>query len=520
MPNDAISIWGEEYEEFIAKWERARDVLSGEDSVKARGERYLPKLEGQTKAEFDSYRERSQFFGATARTSDGLQGMIFRKPPTLKMASADLEKAFSEDIDLAGTPIQDYARNVTSDVIGLGRAVSLVDYDDDEARAYVTGYKAEDVFRWKVERVNGRMVLTEVAIREHGQKAITVDPRVGEEARVEQIRLLRMDLGPFTADAPTGNLAYRVEIWQLLPKNKRSKESDWVKVADTTPTRTGKPLTFIPLVFHGPKGSSPTPTKGPMDDIIAVNLHHYRLSADYNHGLHYTALPTAWVAGFDPKTSLRIGSGAAWVSDNPQANAGFLEFTGQGLGAIEKALEKDERYMAVLGSRMLEEQKKDAETEETVRLRQSGEGSVLASISRSVSLGLTKVLRIATWWMGTEESPEAFTDEQVSYALNTDFISARMDSAELLALVDAWSRRAISRETLHWNLAQGEVLPPGVTAEEEQELIENEAPVMGLLMDAPMSDEEKDLEEQRIKEDGKAKAAGAAAAGAAKGAKK
>ena len=37
----------------------------------------------------------------------------------------------------------------------------------------------------------------------------------------------------------------------------------------------------------------------PLEDIIAVNLDHYRLDADFKHGLHFTALPTAWVSGFD-----------------------------------------------------------------------------------------------------------------------------------------------------------------------------------------------------------------------------
>ena len=28
---------------------------------------------------------------------------------------------------------------------------------------------------------------------------------------------------------------------------------------------------------------------------------HYRLDADYKHGVHFTALPTAWVAGFEKR---------------------------------------------------------------------------------------------------------------------------------------------------------------------------------------------------------------------------
>ena len=84
-------------------------------------------------------------------------------------------------------------------------------------------------------------------------------------------------------------------------------------------------------------------------DIIAVNLDHYRLDADFKHGLHFTALPTAWVSGFDKTSTLRIGSSTAWVAETPGATAGFLEFTGQGLTTFERAMDRDERLMAVLG---------------------------------------------------------------------------------------------------------------------------------------------------------------------------
>ena len=46
---------------------------------------------------------------------------------------------------------------------------------------------------------------------------------------------------------------------------------------------------------------------------------------------------------------------------------------GQGLTSFERAMDRDERLMAVLGSRLLQDQKKVGETAEAIRLRQSGE---------------------------------------------------------------------------------------------------------------------------------------------------
>ena len=55
-----------DYDATIAAWERARDVIAGEDAVKARGERYLPRLAEQTDEEYKAYKLRASFYSATA----------------------------------------------------------------------------------------------------------------------------------------------------------------------------------------------------------------------------------------------------------------------------------------------------------------------------------------------------------------------------------------------------------------------------------------------------------------------
>ena len=132
-----------------------------------------------------------------------------------------------------------------------------------------------------------------------------------------------------------GSRAYQVEIWRPQENKRKTAKVEWELFETKIPLRLGKPLPLIPFVFHGPRHSRPDVDRPPLSDIIAVNLDHYRLDADYKHGLHFTALPTAWVSGFDKSASLRIGSSTAWVSETPGATAGYLEFTGQGLTSFE-----------------------------------------------------------------------------------------------------------------------------------------------------------------------------------------
>jgi hypothetical protein len=265
----------------------------------------------------------------------------------------------------------------------------------------------------------------------------------------------------------------------------RGDKLQWKRIESSVPVRRGSALPLIPFVFHGPRHSRPEIDKSPLQDIMAINLDHYRLDADYKHGLHYTALPTAWVAGFDRGAALKIGSSAAWVTETPGASAGFLEFRGHGLTSFERALDRDERLMAVLGSRLLEDQKKVGETAQAIELRQSGENSILSSIAASLSESLTQVLRWAYWWHSTEEFPGSITQDQALVTLNTDFSLKGLTSQELQAVVGAWQSGAISQDTMFELFRKGEILPDGRSNPDEARLINSQTTPPGNSTPAP-----------------------------------
>jgi hypothetical protein len=460
----------------LVQWNRARDVLDGEDAVKAGRERYLPRLDSQTDEEYCAYRDRASFFNATARTAEGYCGLIFRRPPFVKVPEGNTGigramQDFVNDIDMLGTSLFGYSKNTVTEVVGVGRAGTLIDWEGEfENRVYASLYTAEQIINWRVERVNGRNIATLIVLRECGapKNATADDPFV--RAETEQIRVLK--LVPDDAQRVDGGqlLHCVVEIWQ--PKNAKGKsKTDWELVETRIPLRLGKPLPLIPFVFHGPRHPRPDIDKLPLCDIIAVNLSHYRLSAEYRHGVHFTALPTAWVSGFDKSDPLRIGSNVAWSTDTIGATAGFLEFKGQGLETFERAMDRDERQLAVLGSRLLEDQKRVGETAQAIQLRQSGENSILGSVATSVSESLTQIMRWAYWWNSTEATPEDVTDAQVLVELNTDFSVGGMASDELREVVAAWQAGAISQDTMLELFRKGEILPDGRSNSDEVALL-------------------------------------------------
>jgi hypothetical protein len=448
-----------EYSINAPYWRRMRDVVAGEDAIKAGGNLYVAKLDSQSEEEYKAYVSRSFFYGATARTLDGYLGLIFRKSPQFVFAGGDSSasktwSSFKDDSDLLGTSLPAYCRNVVSDVLTVGRGGTLVDWHDGEQRAALTYYRAENIINWRETRVNGKSVLTLLVLREYLTVTDPKDPFT--DKTIEQLRAYILD-----------DAGCRVEVWQEVLVEGDKERTEWVRISVAQPQRLGKMLMFIPFVFHGPKHARPQIQRSPLADVAIANIAHYRVDVDFKHGLHYTALPTAWVCGFDKQTEFKIGSTTAWVSDQIGATAGFLEFTGQGLGSFEKAMDRLERLLSVLGARLLESQKRVSESAEALSIRQGGEHSIISDVADSISVGLTNVLRMVFWWHSSVVSPEAVTAQQALIELNTDYDVAKLSASDIVALVYAWQQGAMSRDTLHYRMERGEMLPPGRTLEEE-----------------------------------------------------
>jgi hypothetical protein len=484
-----------DYDANLATWLRARDVIAGEDAVKTGATKYLPRLDLQSDNDYLDYKSRACFFNATSRTCDGFLGLLFRRDPEVKLPDSHAGvgsalSVFTDDVDLMGTNLFTFCKGVVGEVLAVGRCGTLIDWAGstggpmsrkEKDRAYVVRYAAEDILNWQTARINGRSVVTLVCLREFVERPDDADPFAVKV--METVRVLKLDV------LPDGGTRYVVEVWVLADGHRAKSQSSWMgnfwsgqkssqaktewTLTETrVPLRFGKPLPLIPFVFHGPRNALPDVDKMPLADIIHVNLDHYRLDADYKHGLHFTALPTAWVSGFDKESELRIGSSTAWVSDTVGAVAGFLEFKGHGLSTFENAQNRDERLMAVLGSRMLEDTKRVGETADAIELRQAGENSILMTLALSLSDSISQVLRWVYWWNSTEQYPQDISDSIVLLQINTDFTAKGLTSMELTAIVSAWQAGAISQSTMFDLFRKGEVLPTGRTDNEEKNLVQ------------------------------------------------
>lgn len=482
-----------QYLKFSTKWERCCDVYDGEDAIHDAGAKYLPRLKDQSNEDYNAYKDRTPFYNATYRTIVGLVGMMFRVEP--KTDVPDVATEMLKDVTLSGKPLQVFAEAVSTDALKVGRVGILVDCpeigrDSEQPQKFLTladqlqqnirpamlMYCAQSILNWKTEKVNNQVVLKMVVLKE--QRAVAKDEF--EDKMEDVYRVLDLENGRYRVrmfkkkDKPGGSQNVPAPA---KPINTPLGDEDFEELSSATPLMNGQPLRYIPFVFIGAEDLEPDVTDPPLIDLVNANLAHYRVSADYYHGAHFTGLPTPYISGYvqpNKGEKLYIGSSHAWVFPSEKVKVGYLEFGGEGLGTLEKILDRIETHMAILGARMLEPQKKQAETAESKEIHRKGEESMLSMMSQTISMGIERALKWFTEWAGGDPAG-------VVYAQNTDFFPAPMDSAMLTAQVSTWQMGGISDRTLFENLKRGEIVPADRTFEEEQRLITEGAGRMSAL---------------------------------------
>ncbi len=412
---------------YTEKWKRSRDTFAGDDDIKAAGEAYLPKLSGQTDDDYKAYKLRGLFFNAVDRTIEGLVGAVMRIDPITENMPDD----WRDDITNTGVNLNDFISGVLVEQLLTARQGILVDRSED--RPYLTGYKAETITNWLSD---GTIVLRESYsdVDETDRYKTSIKTQYREITKSEHGHVVHV-------------------IWRKV-----SDKGDWA-ISKTIPiTKRGQSVDsdmFIPITLDG---ANFTPEKPPLLNLVDVNLSHYRTTADLEHGRHYTALPTPVVSGdITPGTQLKIGAATAWVLPTG-STATYLEFTGQGLKALEVALDDKRSMMASLGAQLLDGRKNQAEAHETVRIRANSETSVLTRAVQTTENAINSALVKMAEWDGVTAP---------TVKLNRDFVDAKLDATMIGQLMNAFLGGGMTLETLLWNFKRGEVLGPETDIETE-----------------------------------------------------
>lgn len=462
------------YVEMKETWKKCRDVVAGEDAMHNAKDTYIFKLKDQMPEDYTSYVLRTPFYNATSRTLGGMLGMLFRKDPVVEVPDAIEE--WVDDIDLQGTTLVDFLKTISEELLTVGRVGVFVDYtvltdaltepltiakaEQLGLRPIVALYRAEDVINWRFSRINNVWSLAQVVLREvYTEPAVDNTGKVSEFENSSEDRYRVLDIDP---DGFYRNREFRI--------NKNGKDE---LVSLVYPLKNGQRMQKIPFEMFTDKGLTFKPRNPPLLDLINVNVSHYRTSADYEHGCHFTGLPTFFISGYkspisepgQPAERIMLGSQSAILLSDPQAKAGFAEFTGQGLKSLQDNLDRKENQMAVLGARMIAGEKKAAETATTTAIHRTGENSVLSAISISASNGMTEILTLfVEWGLGS------VSEDAVQVKINKDFLPVTVDGPTLTAYVQAWQAGGLKDEEFFDLIQRGDLVEADVTFEQHQSM--------------------------------------------------
>lgn len=400
-----------------------RNAFEGSRAIKALGIRYLPALKGQITEDYNSYKGRALFFSITGKTVSALVGMVMGRTPITKY-SERMKPYFEER---QGAQFLEICSTTTQEVLLEGGYGLFIDASVEGSDPQIVRYCRESIINWRTDEITGKPTM--IMLKETIAKPKTDDEY---EVNIEtQYRKLWLSGQTFV-----------VSVY-----NEKGEQ-----VSQTIPTVRRRPLNYIPFYMINPLGVSMEVFKPPMLDIVDLNLSHYRTSADLEHGRHFTGLPTPVVSGIEGGGSeLYIGSQSAWTLPNPDAKAYYLEFTGQGLGSLEKAMVEKQSQMASMSARLIDNSKRGSEAAETVRLRYMSETSSLVTVVRSVEDGLNQVYADIADILG--EPPPVIQ-------MNKEFMDTKMSAADLTAIVKAYLEGALSKETLIYNLRKGDIISP------------------------------------------------------------
>jgi hypothetical protein len=293
--------------------------------------------------------------------------------------------------------------------------------------------------------VGQRPVLSLVVLREPITAVSNDDPYKTE--MIERFRVLELMINTETS--------IPVYVQKIFEKRKEDKEP--VQIGDDIiPTRRGKTLDTIPFIFFGPIDLSPECEKSPILDLVDTNLSHYRTSAELEEGAYFTGLPMYVISGRlaggnETPGKFQVGSRSA-IHLEEGGNAQVLTVSGDGMGLLRSLMDDKEQRMAVLGARILEDQKAGVEAADTVKMRHRSENSLLASIADTCSRGLSEAIERMIWWAGTD-------NPQITFELNRDFVSTKLSPQELVQLVAAYQQGAFGPEVMFQALKDGERVP-------------------------------------------------------------
>lgn len=456
-----------EVAEMLPKWELISDCIAGQDAVKKRGTKYLPKPNAEDESDannlrYQGYVTRAVFYNVTANTLSGLVGQVFNADPVSEYPP-ELEPLWYDCNGRGVTLIQQAKKALTSD-LAFGRCGLLVDFPpaatdpetkapraftrqevmDGKARPTIQYYGPTTIINWRFEQLGAVSVLAMVVLVED----YIIKDDGFEIQRGNQCRRLRLVDG-----------VYEVETWR---RTDEKQEGPYELVNTVRPTdSTGKPFGYIPFYFIGSQNNDAQIDKPPMYDIANLNIGHYRNSADYEDSVFMVGQPTPYFSGLTEtwvkevlNGTIYLGSrGAVPLPENGQA--GLIQAAPNSM--VKEAMDSKQQQMVALGAQLVED-KQVQRTLGEAKMENAVIASTVTSCARNVSQAFESALMAASSFSGADVNAN-----KIIFQLSTDFAISKLSPDERRQVLAEWQGGLLT-----FGEARNQLRQSGIATEDDE----------------------------------------------------
>lgn len=472
------------YEEMELDRELPRTLLyGGQRALRAGGEDYLPRYEGElgsandTTSEYGARLSRSFLVNFYADAIHNVVGRIMSQPLRFSEDMPLQIAELLENIDNNGTDINVFVYRLLIDSLGQGVSHVLVDFqrpggeftsEAEEARAGLrpkwVHLKAHNVIEALGRSYNGRTWLERLRTRE---ASLDVD---GYDY-IETNRVREYLMGNPESDPASVDFYARFNIYE-----EDAETQDWNLIAgplQMEPSRKASPEQkemFVepPVVpFYGDKSGFFT-GRPPLLSLSDLNLQHYQKKSDLDNIERIANVPTLVRIGVR-ETGEPIEIGPQRVIDVPDGtDLKYLEIQGAGIAHAKDSLRHLEEHIRQVGKEPSTKRATGSELA-TVRLRDEAEAAVKAQVWATEAIaGVNRCLDLTAGWLGIPTAGSLMIPEDVLEALARP---EGFDSVLQLAALGAISPAAAATEAIRYG-----ILDRDFDVDEDAELREMEPP--------------------------------------------
>lgn len=416
----------------LADWRLMRAAMDGESAVKARAMVYLPMPSGYAsmadggQGAYAAYRDRAEFPELTAPAVSAMAGVAHAKEIVIELP--DGLSYLWEDADGQGMPLEEFHRQITRELLVVGRHAVLADAPESGGDPYLVSYIGETLINWD----KGLYVLDESGPIRDGFQWVNRT----------QFRVLSIENGRYVQTV-------------------YGEDGETVEGGASPTASGGKVLTEIPFAVASAVDLRPDIRTPPLIGVARAALSIYQLDADYRHQLYWSGQETLVVINGEAPPAIGAGTCIALMGGEDQKpDVKYVGPSCTGIDAHLKAIEDKRKAAAHAGAKLLEQTEKAQESGEARKLRFQSETATLQSILRSACGLLEKGLRFVAMMKGLDP-------KTINVPVPESLMDSTMSPADAEALMRVWLEGGISYATFYERLQKGGIASPERDADAE-----------------------------------------------------